>query len=82
VLVRQQICTDLKQIGIELASEANAGAKGIEADISSFDSKVRVFVVPTDEEAAIAHDTYELAGKKEVIICLSQTPMGISHKNK
>lgn len=62
VLVRQRICTNLKQIGIELDSEANAGAKGIEADISSLASKVRVFVIPTDEEAAIAHDTYELAG--------------------
>lgn len=62
VLVRQQICTNLKQIGIELDPGANAGAKGIEADISSSASKVRVFVIPTDEEAAIAHDTYELAG--------------------
>jgi acetate kinase len=62
VLVRQQICANLKQIGIELDSEANAGAKGIEADVSSSASKVRVFVIPTDEEAAIAHDTYELAG--------------------
>ncbi len=62
VLVRQQICTNLKQIGIELDSAANAGAKGREADISTSDSKVRIFVVPTDEECAIAYDTYELAG--------------------
>jgi len=62
VMVRRQICTNLKQIGIELDSTANAGAKGREADISTSDSKVRVFVIPADEEAAIAHDTYELAG--------------------
>jgi acetate kinase len=62
VLVRQQICADLTQTGIELDSAANEAALAKEADISTAESKVRVFVIPTDEEAAIAHDTYELAG--------------------
>jgi acetate kinase len=31
-----------------------------EADISAAESKVRVFVIPANEEAAIANDTYEL----------------------
>jgi acetate kinase len=62
VMIRQQICAGLTQIGIELDSVANAGAKGIEADIGTSDSRVGIFVIPTDEEAAIAHDTYELAG--------------------
>jgi acetate kinase len=62
VWVRQQICADLRQIGIELDSAANEAALAKEADISTAESKVRIFVIPTDEEAAIAHDTYELAG--------------------
>jgi len=60
VSVRQQICTDLTQIGIRLNPAANQAAVGREADISAPDSKVKVFVIPTNEEAAIANDTYEL----------------------
>jgi acetate kinase len=62
VWVRQQICADLTQTGIELDSAANEAALAKDADISTAESKVRIFVIPTDEEAAIARDTYELAG--------------------
>jgi acetate kinase len=58
--VRQQICTDLTQIGIRLDPVANQSAIGREADIGAPDSRVKVFVIPTNEEAAIANDTYEL----------------------
>ena len=58
--VRQQICTGLSSIGIELDPAANEATLGKEADISTSDSKVKVFVIPTNEEAAIANDTYEL----------------------
>ena len=40
------------------ANEAAVGGK--EADISGADTRVRVFVIPTDEEWAIAEDTYQL----------------------
>jgi acetate kinase len=60
VLVREQVCSGLGGIGIELDGSANAGAVGKEADISGATSKVRVLVIPTNEEAAIAKDTYEL----------------------
>ena len=59
--VRQQICTGLTSIGIQLDLVANQAAVGKEADISTPNSKVKVFVIPTNEEAAIANDTYELA---------------------
>jgi acetate kinase len=59
--VRQQICTGLTSIGIQLDPVANQAAVGKEADISTPNSKVEVFVIPTNEEAAIANDTYELA---------------------
>jgi acetate kinase len=60
VLVRRQICDGLEQMGIRLDSAANTAAAGGEVQISSCDSKVKVMVIPTDEEAAIARDTYEL----------------------
>ena len=61
VAMRQQICTELTQIGICLDPAANERAIGKEAEISSCDSRVKVFVIPTDEESPIAHDTYEFA---------------------
>jgi len=60
VSVRQHICEGLTQLGIRLDPKANKAALAKEADISAADSKVRVFVIPTNEEAAIANDTYEL----------------------
>jgi acetate kinase len=64
VSVRQQICTGLIQIGIRLDPLANQTAIGREADISGPDSKIKVFVIPTNEEAAIANDTYELTRRR------------------
>jgi len=59
-LLRQQICTGLTQIGVELDQAANQTAIAKETEINSKDSKVKVFVIPTNEQAAIAKDTYEL----------------------
>lgn len=61
VLVRAGICSDLDQIGIRLDPEKNAATVRREGLISAADSRVRVYVIPTDEEAAIAKDTYGLA---------------------
>ncbi len=58
--VRRHICEGLGQLGIQLDSRANKAAVAKEADISAAGSKVRVFVIPANEEAAIANDTYEL----------------------
>ena len=63
--LRGQICSDLTQIGIELDPAINAETVATETEISSDDSRVTVFVVPTNEQAAIAHDTYELTGVSE-----------------
>ena len=65
VHLRSQICSDLTQIGIELDPATNAETVATETEISSDDSRVTVFVVPTNEQAAIAHDTYELTGVSE-----------------
>ncbi|HAK95205.1 MAG TPA: acetate kinase [Planctomycetes bacterium] len=64
-LVREKSCGALAQIGIELDPEKNARPPAREADVAAAASRVRVLVIPTDEEAAIAQDTYALAQDKE-----------------
>ncbi len=56
---RQRICEYLKVLGITLDSEAN-NMKGKEKCISTADSKIPVFVIPTNEELMIARDTHKL----------------------
>ena len=59
---RQAICDHLGFFGVELDREFNNTIKGEEAEISSKDSKVRVFVVPTNEELMIARETARVIG--------------------
>ena len=58
--LRAQICAEQVQIGIEIDADKNADASAKERPISTADSRVQVFVIATDEEAAIAKDTYKL----------------------
>lgn len=60
-LVRQEMCKYLGYLGIEINAEANK-ARGEEIEISTPDSKVKVLVVPTNEELAIARETRALIG--------------------
>ncbi len=57
---RAGICQYLGYLGIEIDPEAN-GKRGEEIMISTADSKVKVYVVPTNEELMIARDTVALA---------------------
>ncbi len=59
--VRYQICKGLEQTGIRIDGRRNSDIVGCEGTISSDDSRVLVLVVPTNEELAIAKDTFELA---------------------
>ncbi len=59
VLVRKLVCDRLGFLGVKLDEEANKSASG-ETLISTPDSKIRVYVVPTDEELSIARQTAEL----------------------
>ena len=56
---RQAICNYLAFMGVKLDHEKNQ-ARGKEVMISTPDSKVQVWVVPTNEELMIAQDTAEL----------------------
>lgn len=57
--MREDVCAYLGFLGIEIDKEANA-KRGEEVLISTPDSKVRVFVIPTNEELAIARETVAL----------------------
>lgn len=58
-LLRRMLCERLSYLGIKLVDEAN-NKRGEEIEISTLDSKVKVFVIPTNEELVIAQDTVEL----------------------
>lgn len=58
-LVRKLTCDRLKYLGIEIDDEANK-LRGEETIISSDNSRVPVYVVPTNEELAIARETVAL----------------------
>ena len=59
---RSEICKKLGVFGVEISGKANL-VKGEEAEISSSNSKVKVFVIPTNEELMIARETAELVKK-------------------
>ncbi len=55
--VRENVCAPLGFMGVELDNELNAKIRGTETVISTPASKVKVVVIPTDEELMIARDT-------------------------
>ncbi|MDD4078230.1 MAG: acetate kinase, partial [Eubacteriales bacterium] len=57
---REEICKNLGFLGVELDRDKN-NTRGKETDVSADTSKVRVFVIPTNEELMIARDTAEIA---------------------
>jgi acetate kinase len=61
--MRALICKDLENLGIEISTEAN-NVRGKETDISTPNSKVRVLLIPTNEELVIARDTNEIISAK------------------
>lgn len=62
--LRAEACEGLGFLGIEIDKEKNATIRGKEALISTADSPVKVYVVPTDEEIVIARDTMDLVLKE------------------
>ena len=61
-ITRERICNGLSYLGIEIDPEINR-IRGEELLISTSNSRVKVVVIPTDEEYLIASDTMELVSK-------------------
>ena len=60
---RKAVCSQLGFFGIEIDDAAN-NIRGEERKISTENSKIQVWVIPTNEELAIARDTLEIATNK------------------
>ena len=61
--IRARICECLEWMGVKIDKEANS-VRGEEVTISTSDSKVAVYVIPTNEELVIARDTKALVESK------------------
>ena len=58
-IMREYVCSFLGYLGVEIDKEKNS-VRGEETIVSTPNSKVKVLVVPTNEELAIARETMEL----------------------
>ena len=65
--VRENVCAPLGFMGVELNKELNAKTRGTETVISTPESKVKVVVIPTDEEYLIARDTEAIVEGREIV---------------
>ena len=63
--LRADVCKPLGFMGVKIDEEVNNRTRGTETVISTPDSKVKVVVVPTDEELMIARDTEAIVSGKE-----------------
>lgn len=59
IQMREEVCASLEFMGVKLDKEKN-NVRGEERIISTEDSKVKVLLVPTNEELAIARETLAL----------------------
>ena len=61
-IVREMVVKDMEFLGVELDAEANHGKEhGEGAEISKSSSRIKVLVIPTNEELVIARDTRRIA---------------------
>lgn len=65
--VRENVCATLGFMGVEIDKQVNASTRGSETIISTPESKVKVVVIPTDEEYMIARDTEAIVEGREII---------------
>ncbi|MDA3879008.1 MAG: acetate kinase [Prolixibacteraceae bacterium] len=63
-VTREGVCAELDWLGFKIDDSKNKGLRGKEAVISTSDSKVKIMVVPTDEELMIAMDTKTIVSSK------------------
>ena len=60
--VRGAVCEGLQPFGVKVDAERNANATELPADIAADDSAVRVWAIQTNEELAIARQTWDVLG--------------------
>ena len=63
-LMRGLICADMDVFGIELDESANSSYSNGVSDISKKNSKVKILIIPTNEELEIARQIFNLFNKE------------------
>jgi acetate kinase len=63
--VRERVCENMENFGIKLDLKKNKELNRKDGIISASDSKVKVIIIPTNEELMIAKDTYELVKNRK-----------------
>ncbi|NVJ53207.1 MAG: acetate kinase [Campylobacteraceae bacterium] len=59
-IIREKVCSGLEFIGVEIDKTKNKEREKANREINKKDSKIKIFVIPTNEEFVIAQDTYKL----------------------
>lgn len=61
-IIREGVCRNMDYLGIKIDEDLNSKIRGKLTKLSTPDSKVQVWIVPTNEELLIARDTKEICG--------------------
>ena len=61
--IEEEVCSNFEFLGLEFDKSKNDGVRGKEKIISADNSKVKVIIIPTDEELVIAEDTYQIVSE-------------------
>lgn len=69
-LVRKDVCAGLTYLGLKIDSSLNETREPKERNIHTEDSKVDVYIIPTNEELMIARDTQRLVKENEAVTTL------------
>lgn len=64
-VLRKRVCDHLSYLGVKIDDDVNFSSRGEEKLISAADSKVKVVVIPTDEELMIARDTEAIVNGRQ-----------------
>jgi len=67
-IVREAVCNGISFLGIELDTEANNIRSSDIREITTAKSKIKVLVVPTNEELLIARDTYRIVNESKEVV--------------
>ncbi len=62
-VIREKVCTGLEFLGLEIDKKENKKRKSGNREIQKESSRIKIFVIPTNEEYVIAKDTYNLVKK-------------------
>lgn len=77
--IRARICEGLEWTGLKLDDIRNNQMVGLEGQISSDDSSLHAFVIPTDEELLIARDTVRCILSEPRLSQLARSPKIAAH---